>query len=276
MTDLRLAARRLLATPLFTIFAVLSLAIGVGVTTAVYSVVDSIFLRDAGARDPDRLVFVVVPVRRTTVSPARYHSRTSRICAPRRPPSAACRRRRRSLPPSPRPRPRSFLPRKPSTVRTSRRWASPRRSAGSSSRLTMRMRHAVVVLSHALWRTRFAANPAVVGQTIRISRTALRSDRRRRGVVRRRERRFAGHEALDPAGRRSRCRGSLRRFPPRDRRRLMVFGRLAPSVTVAAASAELIAIAASLDAAFPPRTPSGQPRATERPWKAENAGGDRR
>ena len=36
MTDLRLAARRLLATPLFTVFAVLSLAIGVAVTTAVY------------------------------------------------------------------------------------------------------------------------------------------------------------------------------------------------------------------------------------------------
>jgi len=53
MTDLRLAARRLLATPLFTVFAVLSLAIGVAVTTAVYSAVDSIFLRDAGARDPD-------------------------------------------------------------------------------------------------------------------------------------------------------------------------------------------------------------------------------
>src|SRR5207244_5489632 len=43
-TDLRVAARRLLATPLFTIFAVLSLAIGVGVTTAVYSVVEAIFL----------------------------------------------------------------------------------------------------------------------------------------------------------------------------------------------------------------------------------------
>jgi hypothetical protein len=59
VADLRLAARRLLATPLFTLFAVLSLAFGVAVTTAVYSVVDSIFLRDAGARDPDRVVIVV-------------------------------------------------------------------------------------------------------------------------------------------------------------------------------------------------------------------------
>ena len=61
MTDLRLAARRLLATPLFTVFAVLSLAIGVAVTTAVYSIVESIFLRDAGGHNPDRLVMVVTP-----------------------------------------------------------------------------------------------------------------------------------------------------------------------------------------------------------------------
>ncbi len=41
--DLRIAARRLIATPLFTIFAVLSLAVGVGVTTTAYSVVDAFF-----------------------------------------------------------------------------------------------------------------------------------------------------------------------------------------------------------------------------------------
>ena len=59
--DLRLAARRLLATPLFTLFAVLSLAIGVGVTTVVYSVVDAIFLRELGFRDPERVLIVVLP-----------------------------------------------------------------------------------------------------------------------------------------------------------------------------------------------------------------------
>ena len=57
--DISLAARRLLGTPLFTTFAVLSLAVGVGVTTAMYSVVEAIFLREPGVRDPERLVFVV-------------------------------------------------------------------------------------------------------------------------------------------------------------------------------------------------------------------------
>jgi putative ABC transport system permease protein len=59
--DLRLAARRLLASPLFTVFAVLSIASGVAVTTAVYSVVDAIFLKDSGIRDPEDIVFVVTP-----------------------------------------------------------------------------------------------------------------------------------------------------------------------------------------------------------------------
>src|SRR5260221_9023671 len=59
--DLKHATRRLLATPLFTVFAVLSLAAGVAVTTAAYSVVDAIFLRDLGIRDPERVAFVVTP-----------------------------------------------------------------------------------------------------------------------------------------------------------------------------------------------------------------------
>ena len=59
--DLKHATRRLLATPLFTVFAVLSLAAGVAVTTAAYSVVDAIFLRDLGIPDPERVAFVVTP-----------------------------------------------------------------------------------------------------------------------------------------------------------------------------------------------------------------------
>src|SRR5262245_736504 len=60
-TDLKLAARRLAATPLFTLFAVLSLAAGVGVTTAVYSVVDSIFLKQSQIRDPARVAVILWP-----------------------------------------------------------------------------------------------------------------------------------------------------------------------------------------------------------------------
>src|SRR5439155_1476980 len=61
LLDLKLASRRLLATPIFSVFAVMSLAVGIGVTTAIYSVIDAVFLRDAGIRDPDRVAIVASP-----------------------------------------------------------------------------------------------------------------------------------------------------------------------------------------------------------------------
>ena len=57
----RRAVARLVASPLFTAFAVLSLAAGVAVTTAVYSVVDSLLFREFEARDPATLAIVMAP-----------------------------------------------------------------------------------------------------------------------------------------------------------------------------------------------------------------------
>src|SRR4029079_5578227 len=60
-TDIRLALRRRAAPPLFAAFAILSIAAGVAITTAMYSIVDGVFLRGQGIRDPDRLAVVVTP-----------------------------------------------------------------------------------------------------------------------------------------------------------------------------------------------------------------------
>ena len=46
---------------MFTLFSVLSLATGVAVTTAVYSVVDTLLLADMGVPDPDRAAIIVTP-----------------------------------------------------------------------------------------------------------------------------------------------------------------------------------------------------------------------
>jgi predicted permease len=56
--ELRLSIRRLAATPLFAVFAVLSLAIGVGATTAVYALVYDAVFPAGGMRDLDRLFYV--------------------------------------------------------------------------------------------------------------------------------------------------------------------------------------------------------------------------
>jgi predicted permease len=58
MHDLRLAIRSLRATPIVSIVAALSLALGIGANTAIFSLVDSLVLRALPVEDPQRLVIL--------------------------------------------------------------------------------------------------------------------------------------------------------------------------------------------------------------------------
>lgn len=266
--DLRFAARRLLATPLFTIFAVLSLAIGVAVTTAVYSVVDSIFLRDLGIRDPERVAFVVTP----------YDGRlmTGSISEPD---FRDLRATQTSFS-----RISAFASFSPALALSSGTELIAAEAADGAYFGTLGVNAAigrviqtaddvegarVVVLSDELWRARFAADPRIVGQSIRISGHAFEvigvADASFSGAIgwiggTRLWIPLASEALLTPPS----------ATPPRDRRRLMVFGRLAPSVSVTSATAELGTIAAGLDAAFPPRAMAKGAGPTERPWRAKS------
>ncbi|MEO5896047.1 MAG: hypothetical protein ABIS06_10125 [Vicinamibacterales bacterium] len=55
-TDIRYAARWLLRSPGFTLFAVASLAIGIGFNTALRSMIDALLLRPLPIDRPDRII----------------------------------------------------------------------------------------------------------------------------------------------------------------------------------------------------------------------------
>jgi putative ABC transport system permease protein len=242
--DLRYAARLLRAQPGVTAVAILTLALGIGANTAIFSAVDAILLRPLPYDDPDRLVMVwekraAEGTLNNFVAPADYldWARMNGAFEAMAGAAATTVDLTRSGEPvrldamAVSPAFFDILRARPALGRT---FAAGEDQPG---------RNRVVVLDHGFWQERFGANPGIVGQTIVLSGVAHEVV----GVL------PASFEFPDPAialwlplvlqgGPQP---------PSRANHELNVYARLKPGVTVDSARAEMDRVAAQLSADYP-------------------------
>jgi putative ABC transport system permease protein len=260
--DLRYAARLLRRNPGFAASAILTLTLGIGMTTAIFSVVDAVLLRPVPFPDPDRLVMVWETDRDTGTSHepgswpdyVDFQQRSRQID-----PFAAVvagevtlasdvgePMRIASLSMT-----HGFLPLVGVTPLVGRSFSQDDDRVGGP---------AVMLISERLWDRVFQRDPAVLGRTLRLDdvpRSVI-------GVVRS----GADFGILQILSAADYSRGFADRDPRsqvdvflplqadpkelvRDTHPLLLLGRLAPGAAVASAQNELAAIAADLERAYP-------------------------
>ena len=170
MNDLRFAFRQLLKHPGFTAVAVLTLALGIGANTAMFSVINAVLIRPLSFQDPERLVSVwqEYPKR---AWPRAYFSlpnfRDLRSDTTLFADAGAYALSSHTLT-------SAGEPRRLNTIRMSASLLSTLQVQPASGRNFREEEdhpdgERVALLSHQLWRAQFQADPAIIGRSIRLN-----------------------------------------------------------------------------------------------------------
>ncbi len=170
MRDLRYALRSLRRQPVFTAVAALTLTLGIGANTAIFSIVYQTLLRPLPYQDPGRLVFIWNSYPRGGGEPARvsipdYLDRRAGAAALED--SALFTPRPVTLGGGNQPQPLLALAVTPSFFATLGR--DPVLGRPFADRQAQPGADRAVILTHALWVSRFGGDPSIVGRTVRVN-----------------------------------------------------------------------------------------------------------
>ncbi len=260
--DVRDGFRSLLKNPGFAAVAMLTLALGIGMTTAIFSVVDAVLIRPVPVADMDRLVMVWETDRAsgTTHEPASlpdlldFKERSRRVGE-----FAAFIAGEANLNPD------TSDPSRVATLNVTDRFlpmlgVTPTLGRVFTAEEDMPGGGSVVLISEALWQRQFQRDPGIIGRSVRFNdrpRTIVgvvpaSADFGILQVLRAADygRGYAQRDARTTVDAFAPLQGDPKRLP-RSTHPLFVIGRLAPGASIEAAQQEMTAIAADLERTYP-------------------------
>ncbi|HEY9432951.1 MAG TPA: ABC transporter permease [Blastocatellia bacterium] len=166
--DLRYGARMLLKNPSFTLIAVLTLALGIGANTAIFSVVNGVLLKPLPYREPERLIRVFERSRTQPKFPMSggnfqdYRDQNSTL-------SGLALYTRQDLELSQDDKPERLAALRVSAGFFELLGAQPLLGREFRREDELPDNNQVVILSHGLWQRRFNGDPNVVGRVVTLS-----------------------------------------------------------------------------------------------------------
>jgi putative ABC transport system permease protein len=240
--DLRYGVRMLVKSPSFTIVAVFALALGIGASSAIFTVVNSVLLRPLPFGEPDRIVWLwgkMAKGNRASVSVPdfldyRSQNRTFEHLAAlinvEQPFNLTG----------------DAEPERISGVRVTANYfqalgVAPQLGRTFFSEEEQPGKEQVAVISHDLWKRRFAADPKVVGSTITLDNKNFTIV----GILPRYSQFPQRAEIWTPVA------FSPEKLPPRSAHFLRPIGRLKQGVTIEQAQADIDAVAKRLEEQYP-------------------------